>query len=190
MNFLPDVYVECDACGGGRFNEETVRVKYRGKSIADVLQMNVREALEVFSEVPRIRRPLELLCDVGLDYISLGQPSYTLSGGEAQRIKLVEELSKKSEGKALYLMDEPSTGLHMADVKRLVNVIQRLVDRGDTVVVIEHNMDIISSADWVIDMGPVGGENGGKLLFQGTPKQMLSTRGKSITAPYLREHLG
>ncbi len=189
MNFLPDVYVECDTCRGGRFNEETLRVTYRGKSIADVLQMNVREALEVFSEVPRIRRPLELLCDVGLDYISLGQPSYTLSGGEAQRIKLVEELSKKSEGNALYLMDEPSTGLHMADVKRLVNVIQRLVDRGDTVVVIEHNMDIISSADWVIDMGPVGGEKGGELLFQGTPKQMLSTNGKSITAPYLREHL-
>jgi len=191
MNFLPDVFVECETCSGQRFNDETLRIRYDGHSIADVLGLQVRDAVVLFKDVPRLRRPLELLSAVGLDYLSLGQPSHTLSGGEAQRIKLVEELAKKSGGNALYLMDEPSTGLHMHDVKKLVEVIQRLVDRGDTVFVIEHNMDVIAAADWLVEMGPQGGAEGGEVLFQGPPSQLTKKRSsRSRTRPFLREHLG
>ena len=190
MNFLPDVFVTCETCKGQRYNEETLRVKYRGYNIAEILALPVREAVEVFQDVPRLRKPLELLSAVGLDYLSLGQQSHTLSGGEAQRIKLVEELAKKSAANALYLMDEPSTGLHMHDVGKLIEVIQRLVDRGDTVCVIEHNMDIIASADWLVEMGPQGGEDGGHVLFSGTPASLVKKSPKhSITAPFLKEHL-
>ena len=189
MNFLPDVFVECDICTGKRFNEETLRVKYKGYSIADILGMAVRDAVKVFKDVPRLRRPLELLSDVGLDYLSLGQPSHTLSGGEAQRIKLVEELSKKSDGNALYLMDEPSTGLHMHDVKKLVSVLQKLVDRGDTVFVIEHNMDMIGAADWLVEMGPQGGIEGGHVLYQGVPRDLVKRKvPRSKTRSFLKEH--
>ena len=188
MSFLPEVYAPCDACNGRRYNADTLAVRYRGRSMADVLELTVDEALELFEAVPAARRPLELLRDVGLGYLTLGQPSGSLSGGEAQRVKLVEELRKQGGAGAVYLMDEPSTGLHASDLARLLAVLQRLVDRGDTVVIIEHNLDVVASADWIIDLGPGGGEHGGALVYQG-PRDGLLTQEGSLTAPHLRRFL-
>ncbi len=176
MHFLPDVYVHCEECQGRRFNEATLAVRYKEKSIADVLDLTVREALELFAAHPHVREPLALLADVGLDYLHLGQPSPTLSGGEAQRIKLARELSRRGTGRTLYILDEPTTGLHFDDVRKLLEVLQRLVDAGNTVVVIEHNLDVVKSADWVIDLGPEGGPLGGQLVAQGTPEQVARVR--------------
>ena len=189
MSFLPDVYVACEECNDRRFNEETIAVTYRGKSIADVLAMTMEEALEVFAAVPSIERCLRLLCDIGLGYLTLGQPSNTLSGGEAQRIKLAYELSKESHGSTLYVLDEPTTGLHFADIERLIAALHRLVDRGNTVVTIEHNLDIVKEADYVVDLGPEGGEGGGRIVFSGSPEQLLADGAGSYTARFLREHL-
>ncbi|RIL07043.1 MAG: excinuclease ABC subunit UvrA [Proteobacteria bacterium] len=176
MHFLPDVYVHCEACQGRRFNEATLAVRYKDKSIADVLDLTVREALELFSAHPSVRGPLQLLADVGLDYIHLGQPSPTLSGGEAQRIKLARELARRGTGRTLYILDEPTTGLHFDDVRKLLGVLQRLVEVGNTVLVIEHNLDVVKTADWVIDLGPEGGPDGGQLVAQGTPEQVARVR--------------
>jgi excinuclease ABC subunit A len=186
MNFLPDVYVTCEVCKGKRYNSETLEAAYRGKSIADVLDMNVDEGLEFFKSLPRIRRKLETLHDVGLGYIRLGQPATTLSGGEAQRVKLATELSRRSDGRTLYILDEPTTGLHMADIHRLLDVLQRLVDAGDTVLVIEHNLDVIKSADWVIDLGPEGGAKGGEVVAEGTPED-LAAMPHTYTGQFLRK---
>ena len=164
MHFLPDVYVPCEACHGKRYNRDTLEVRYKGKNIAEVLEMSVEEAVEFFANVPRIARRLKTLHDVGLGYIKLGQPATTLSGGEAQRVKLASELSKVATGRTLYILDEPTTGLHFADIDKLLEVLQRLVDQGNTVVVIEHNLDVIKSADWVIDLGPEGGDEGGAVV--------------------------
>ncbi|NYT21771.1 MAG: excinuclease ABC subunit UvrA [Methanomicrobiales archaeon] len=188
MNFLPDVYIECEECRGKRYNRETLEVKYKGKSIADVLDMTVEEALQLFANIPTIRHKLETLSDVGLDYIKLGQSSTTLSGGEAQRIKLTRELSKKATGKTLYLLDEPTTGLHFHDVKKLIAVLNRLVDKGNTVVVIEHNLDVIKSADHIIDLGPDGGDDGGTVVATGSPEE-VACNGKSYTGLFLRKML-
>ena len=185
MNFLPDVYVECEECKGTRYNKETLEVKYNGKSIAEVLDMTVAEALEHFKKIPFIYDKLDTLARVGLDYIKLGQSSTTLSGGEAQRIKLTRELSKKATGKTIYLLDEPTTGLHFEDVKKLISVLNDLVDMGNTVVVIEHNLDVIKSADHIIDMGPEGGNDGGKIIAKGTPEEIMKVKG-SYTAEYLK----
>jgi len=184
MHFLPDVYVTCDECRGRRFNEATLTVLYKGRSIADVLDLTIAEALELFAAHPRIRRPLELLADVGLDYLHLGQPSPTLSGGEAQRIKLARELARRGTGRTLYILDEPTTGLHFDDVRKLLEVLQRLVAAGNTVVVIEHNLDVIRSADWVIDLGPEGGPDGGQVIATGTPEQVAQ-----VEASYTGQHL-
>ncbi len=189
MHFLPPVYVTCEMCKGTRYNRETLEVLYKGKNIAEVLDMTVDEAYEFFYHQPPIRRKLELLRDVGLGYIKLGQLATTLSGGEAQRIKLARELSKKETGRTLYLLDEPTTGLHMDDVKKLIQVLQRLVDRGNTVVVIEHNLDVIKCADWIIDLGPEGGDRGGYIVAEGTPEQIMENQ-KSYTGKYLRKYLG
>ena len=186
MNFLPDVYVTCDVCRGKRYNYETLQVKYKGRSIADVLELTVEEALPLLETNPQIRPKLQTLLDVGLGYIHLGQSSTTLSGGEAQRIKLAKELSKRQTGRTFYVLDEPTTGLHFEDVRKLLEVLQRLVDLGNTVVVIEHNLDVIRSADWVIDLGPDGGEDGGMLVAAGTPEQVKKSR-KSFTAEALRK---
>jgi excinuclease ABC subunit A len=188
MHFLPDVYVRCEECSGKRFNDATLRVAYKGRSIADVLELTVREAQELFAAHPSISGPLQLLMDVGLDYLHLGQPSPTLSGGEAQRIKLARELSKRATGRTLYLLDEPTTGLHFDDVKKLLGVIDRLVDTGNTVVVIEHNLDVIKTADWVVDLGPEGGPAGGRIVAQGTPERVAATRG-SHTGRHLKRLL-
>ncbi|MCR4428724.1 MAG: excinuclease ABC subunit UvrA [Caldiserica bacterium] len=188
MVFLPDVYVPCDVCKGRRYNRETLEVKYRGKSIADVLDMTVEEALEFFQNIPPIRRKLQLLSDVGLGYIRLGQPATTLSGGEAQRIKLTAELSKRDTGRTLYILDEPTTGLHFADVQRLLDVLNRLVDAQNTVIVIEHNLDVIKCADWIIDLGPEGGDEGGRVIFTGTPEEIVSCK-DSYTGQFLKEFL-
>jgi excinuclease ABC subunit A len=188
MHFLPDVYVPCEVCKGKRYNSEVLEVKYKGKSIADVLDMTVDEALEFFEDVPNIRRKLQLMADVGLGYIKLGQPSTTLSGGEAQRIKLAKELSKMPTGRTLYILDEPTTGLHFEDVRKLIDVLHRLVDNGNTVLVIEHNLDVIKNADWVIDLGPEGGDDGGYLVAEGTPEDIAKVEG-SYTGMYLREVL-
>ena len=174
MHFLPDVYVPCEQCHGKRYNRETLDIRFKGKTISDVLEMSVEEALEFFSKIPKIKRRLQTLHDVGLDYIRLGQPATTLSGGEAQRIKLSSELSKVATGDTLYILDEPTTGLHFADVQRLLDVLGRLVDVGNTVVVIEHNLDVIKTADWIIDLGPEGGEGGGELVAAGTPEQVAA----------------
>ena len=174
MHFLPDVWIECDTCSGARYNPETLAVRYRGKNISDVLQMSCREALELFSNIPKIRRTLETLCDVGLDYVRLGQPAPTLSGGEAQRVKLAAELARPDTGRTLYVLDEPTTGLHFDDLAKLLEVLQRLVDLGNTVVVIEHNLDVIKSADWVIELGPEAGHEGGQLVTAGTPEQVVA----------------
>jgi excinuclease ABC subunit A len=188
MHFLPDVYVPCEVCKGTRYNSEVLEVKYKGKSIADVLDMTVDEALEFFEDVPNIRRKLQVMADVGLGYIKLGQPSTTLSGGEAQRIKLAKELSKMPTGRTLYILDEPTTGLHFEDVRKLIDVLHRLVDNGNTVLVIEHNLDVIKNADWVIDLGPEGGDDGGYLVAEGTPEDVAKVEG-SYTGMYLREVL-
>ncbi len=175
MHFLPDVYVPCEQCHGRRYNRETLEVRFKGKSIADVLEMPVEEAVEFFAQIPKIQRRLQTLHDVGLDYIRLGQPATTLSGGEAQRVKLATELSKVATGDTLYILDEPTTGLHFADVERLLEVLDRLVDAGNTVVVIEHNLDVIKSADRIIDLGPEGGDAGGELVATGTPEQVAGS---------------
>jgi len=189
MHFLADVYVRCEECQGRRFNEATLAVRYKGKSIADVLELTVLEALELFSAHPKVRSPLELLAEVGVDYLHLGQPSPTLSGGEAQRIKLARELSRRATGKTLYILDEPTTGLHFDDVKKLLSVLHRLVDSGNTVIVIEHNLDVIKTADWVIDLGPEGGPGGGRLVCEGTPEQVARVKG-SFTGQHLKQVLG
>ena len=186
MHFLPDVYVPCEVCGGKRYNRETLEVKYKGKSIFDVLDMTVEEALQFFEHVPSIRRKIETLYDVGLSYIKLGQPSTTLSGGEAQRIKLATELSKRSTGKTIYILDEPTTGLHFADIHRLLDILHTLVNNGNTVIVIEHNLDVIKTADHIIDMGPEGGENGGYIIAQGTPEEIMQVP-QSYTGKYLKK---
>lgn len=188
MHFLPDVYVPCEVCGGKRYNRETLDVKYKGKSIYDVLNMTVEEAVHFFENVPSIRRKIETLYDVGLSYIRLGQPSTTLSGGEAQRIKLAAELSKRDTGHTIYILDEPTTGLHFADVHKLVDILHRLADGGNTVVVIEHNLDVIKTADYIIDMGPEGGDGGGTVIAKGTPEQVAQTEG-SYTGDYIRKLL-
>ena len=176
MHFLPDVYVPCEVCGGKRYNRETLDVKYKGKSIYDVLDMTVEEALEFFKNVPKIQNKIQSLYDVGLSYVKLGQPSTELSGGEAQRIKLATELSRKSTGKTIYILDEPTTGLHFADVHKLVEILRRLSDGGNTVVVIEHNLDVIKTADYIIDMGPEGGDGGGTVIAQGTPEEICEVK--------------
>ena len=188
MHFLPDVYVPCEVCGGKRYNRETLDVKYKGKSIYDVLNMTVEEALDFFGPVPSIKRKIQTLYDVGLSYIRLGQPSTELSGGEAQRVKLATELSKKSTGRTVYILDEPTTGLHFADVDKLVSILQRLTDGGNTVIVIEHNLDVIKTADYIIDMGPEGGDRGGTVIAKGTPEQVAECK-DSYTGQYIREML-
>ena len=188
MHFLPDVYVPCEVCGGKRYNRETLEVKYKGKSIYDVLDMTVEEALKFFENVPSIRRKIETLYDVGLSYIKLGQPSTTLSGGEAQRIKLATELSRRSTGKTIYILDEPTTGLHFADVHKLTEILRRLADDGNTVIVIEHNLDVIKTADYIIDIGPEGGDRGGTIVAQGTPEEVAKNP-KSYTGRYIQEIL-
>ena len=185
MHFLSDVYVPCEVCKGKRYNRETLEVKYKGKSINDVLEMSVEEGMEFFSNIPKIYRKLKTLYEVGLGYIKLGQPATTLSGGEAQRVKLATELSKRSTGKTIYILDEPTTGLHIADVHRLVDVLQLLVDGGNTVVVIEHNLDLIKTADYLIDLGPEGGDGGGTIVAKGTPEQVAKVE-KSFTGQYLK----
>jgi excinuclease ABC subunit A len=188
MHFLPDVYVPCETCHGRRYNKETLEVRFKGKAIADVLEMSVEEALEFFAKIPKIRRRLQTLHDVGLDYVKLGQPATTLSGGEAQRVKLAAELSKVATGRTLYILDEPTTGLHFADIEKLLEVLQRLVDAGNTVLVIEHNLDVIKQADWIVDLGPEGGEDGGELIAAGTPEDVAEVDG-SYTGQYLRNVL-
>jgi excinuclease ABC subunit A len=202
MHFLPDVWVPCEECDAKRYNEDVLEVKLHGRSIADVLEMPCGEAVEVFADRPRIQRVVQTLCDVGLDYITLGQSAPTLSGGEAQRVKLAAELARPATGHTLYLLDEPTTGLHFGDIEKLLLVMQRLVEIGNSVVVIEHNLDVIKCADWVIDMGPGAGVHGGHVVFEGTPEQLARTaEGKldspgqrgdvmSVTAPFLAESLG
>ena len=185
MHFLPDVYVPCEVCKGKRYNRETLEVKYKGKSIYDVLNMTVEEALTFFENVPSIYRKIETLYQVGLSYIRLGQPSTTLSGGEAQRIKLATELSRKSTGKTIYILDEPTTGLHFADVHKLTEMLQKLVENGNTVIVIEHNLDVIKTADYIIDMGPEGGDGGGTVVAQGTPEEVAECP-QSYTGYYIK----
>jgi excinuclease ABC subunit A len=186
MNFLPDVYVTCDVCRGRRYNHETLQVKYKGKSIADLLEMSVEDSLEMLTNIPQVHAKLKTLNEVGLGYLHLGQSSTTLSGGEAQRIKLAKELSKRQTGKTFYLLDEPTTGLHFEDVRHLMEVIQRLVDMGNTVLVIEHHLDVIKSADYLIDLGPEGGEAGGKIVATGTPEEVMRIKA-SHTAQALRK---
>ena len=188
MHFLPDVYVPCEVCHGKRYNRETLEVKYKGKSIYDVLNMTVEEALEFFEHVPSIKRKIQTLYDVGLSYIRLGQPSTELSGGEAQRIKLASELSKRSTGKTIYILDEPTTGLHFADVHKLIEILQRLCEGGNTVVVIEHNLDVIKTADYLIDIGPEGGDNGGTVVAFGTPEEVAANP-VSYTGQYVSKYL-
>jgi len=184
MNFLPNVYVECKECHGRRYNDEALEIHYKGKDISEVLQMTADEAMNFFDDIPNIHNKLKTLVDVGLGYIKLGQPATTLSGGEAQRIKLATELSRRSSGKTLYILDEPTTGLHFDDVKRLLEVLQRLVDKGNTVLIIEHNLDVIKSSDWVIDLGPEGGDKGGYVVAAGTPVQVAKVQ-ESHTGRYL-----
>lgn len=188
MHFLPDIYVPCEVCKGKRYNHETLEVKYKGRTIADVLDMTVEEALDFFSNIPKIKQKIQTLYDVGLGYIKLGQPSTTLSGGEAQRVKLATELSKRATGKTLYILDEPTTGLHIADVHRLVNILQRLVDTGNTIIVIEHNLDLIKTADYIIDLGPEGGDGGGEIVAVGTPEQICKND-RSYTGKFLKKYL-
>jgi excinuclease ABC subunit A len=184
MNFLPDVLIPCEVCNGKRYNRETLEVRFKGKSIADVLDMTINQAVEFFSGIPNILKKIKVLQDIGLGYIKLGQPSSTLSGGENQRVKLATELAKKDTGKTLFILDEPTTGLHFEDVNTLLSILNRLVDRGNTVLVIEHNIDVIKAADYVIDMGPEGGANGGEICTTGTPEEVAKTN--SPTAPFLK----
>jgi len=188
MHFLPDVYVPCEVCKGKRYNRETLQVKYKGKTIAEVLDMTVEESLEFFESVPNITRKIQTMYDVGLGYIKLGQPSTQLSGGEAQRIKLATELSKRSTGKTLYILDEPTTGLHIADIHKLIKVLNKLVDGGNAVVVIEHNLDVIKTSDYIIDLGPEGGDKGGTIVFQGTPEELCKVP-ESYTGQFLSKVL-
>ena len=188
MNFLPDVYIPCDVCGGRRFNRETLEVRYKGKNIDDVLNMSIEEAADFFVSIPHIARKLETLLSVGLGYVKMGQSALTLSGGEAQRVKLANELSRRSTGKTLYILDEPTTGLHFADVKQLMEVIQRLADQGNTVVMIEHNLDVIVQADHIIDMGPEGGLRGGQIVAEGTPEEVANVK-ESYTGQYIAQML-
>ena len=185
MHFLPDIYVPCEVCRGKRYNRETLEVRYKGKSIADVLDMTVEEALEFFAPLPRLAKKLQTLYDVGLGYVRLGQPSTTLSGGEAQRVKLATELSRKDTGRTLYVLDEPTTGLHVADVKRLLEILQRLCEGGSSVLVIEHNLDVIKTADYIIDLGPEGGNRGGTVVATGTPEEVAAVAGR-YTGQYLK----
>ena len=186
MNFLPDVYVHCDACDGKRYNKETLEVKYRGKSIGDVLNMTINQAVDFFENIPYLQQKLKVLQDVGLGYIQLGQPCTTLSGGESQRIKLATELAKKDTGKTLYILDEPTTGLHFEDINVLLGVIQKLINNGNSVIVIEHNLDVIKVADYLIDLGPGGGKEGGYVIAQGTPEQLAEVE-VSETGKFLKE---
>jgi excinuclease ABC subunit A len=188
MHFLPDVYVSCDICHGHRYNRETLEIKYKGKSIAEVLDMTVEDALEFFKAIPKIRQKMQTMMDVGLSYITLGQNATTLSGGEAQRIKLSKELSKTDTGQTLYILDEPTSGLHFHDIKQLLSVIFRLRDRNNTIVIIEHNLDVIKTADWVVDLGPEGGNKGGEIIAFGTPEE-VSMNPKSYTGQFLKKHL-
>jgi excinuclease ABC subunit A len=184
MHFLPDVYVPCEVCKGKRYNAQTLEVRYKGKTIADVLEMRVDEASELFSTIPRIHNKLKTICEVGLGYIKMGQPATTLSGGEAQRVKLATELSRRSTGRTFYVLDEPTTGLHFADIHKLLEVLQRLVQTGNTVLVIEHNLDVIKTADYLIDLGPEGGDRGGTVVGTGTPEE-LAANSASYTGAYL-----
>ncbi|MFP4697034.1 ATP-binding cassette domain-containing protein, partial [Thiohalospira sp.] len=184
MHFLPDIHVPCDVCGGKRYNRETLEVRYKGKNIHEVLEMTVEEAREFFDPVPAVARKLQTLMDVGLTYVKLGQSATTLSGGEAQRVKLARELSKRDTGRTLYILDEPTTGLHFHDIEQLLGVLVRLRERGNTILVIEHNLDVIKTADWVLDMGPEGGEGGGQLIAQGTPEEVAANP-LSHTGQYL-----
>ena len=188
MNFLPDVYVPCETCQGKRFNRETLEVRYKGKSISDVLNLSIEDALPFFEAVPKIKKVLKTLVDVGLGYITLGQPSTTLSGGEAQRIKLATELCKRDTGRTLYILDEPTTGLHFEDIRILMKVIQRLVQKGNTALIIEHNVDVMTQADYMIDLGPEGGAGGGRIVAVGTP-EVLAMSSVSLTAPFIARAL-
>jgi excinuclease ABC subunit A len=188
MHFLPDVYVPCEVCKGARYNRETLEVHYKGKNIADILDMTVEESVEFFRPIPRIYKKMQTMLDVGLGYIKLGQPATQLSGGEAQRVKLATELSRRSQGKTIYILDEPTTGLHVADVHKLLEVLQRLVDNGDTVLVIEHNLDVIKQADWIVDLGPEGGGRGGQIIAEGTPEDVCKVAG-SYTGQFLVKHM-
>jgi excinuclease ABC subunit A len=187
MHFLPDIYVECEECAGKRYNKQALDIHYKNKDISEVLQMTVREAFEFFINVPPLREKLKILADVGLGYLQLGQPATTLSGGEAQRIKLATELSKRATGKTLYILDEPTTGLHFEDVNRLLEVLNKLVDRKNTVLVIEHNLDVIKSCDWIVDLGPEGGDKGGEIIGTGTPKDIANIK-KSYTGKFLKKY--
>ena len=188
MHFLPDVYVPCEVCGGTRYNSETLEVKFKGKSIYDVLEMTVEEALTFFENFPKIKNKLQMLYDVGLSYIKLGQSATTLSGGEAARVKLAKELQKKHTGKSLFILDEPTTGLHTDDIKKLLVILNRIVDNGDTVLVIEHNLDVIKVADYIIDLGPEGGDMGGTIVAKGTPEEIVKVK-ESYTGEYLKKYL-
>ncbi|HED34039.1 MAG TPA: ATP-binding cassette domain-containing protein, partial [Gammaproteobacteria bacterium] len=188
MHFLPDIYVPCDVCKGKRYNRETLDIKYKGKSIDEVLQMTIEEAVDFFSAIPVIHRKLQTLMDVGLSYITLGQRATTLSGGEAQRIKLARELSKRDTGSTIYILDEPTTGLHFHDVEQLLQVLYRLRDHGNTIIIIEHNLDIIKTADWIIDMGPEGGSGGGQIIAEGSPEEVAGSP-VSFTGQYLQKIL-
>jgi len=190
MHFLPDVYVTCEVCKGKRYNRETLEVRYKGRNIADVLDMTVAAALDFFGPVPAIKQKLQTLHDVGLDYIRLGQSATTLSGGEAQRVKLATELSRRATGRTLYILDEPTTGLHFADIRRLLEVLNQLVDQGNTVVIIEHNMDVIKTADWVVDLGPEGGHDGGRVIATGTPEEVARQADRSYTGQFLKKVVG
>jgi excinuclease ABC subunit A len=189
MNFLPDVFVDCEGCGGERFNEDTLAIRFNGKNVADIFRMTVEEAVPFFQACPKIARPLKILADIGMGYITLGQASNTLSGGEAQRIKLAYELGKESHGKTLYVLDEPTTGLHFADVEKLIRILHRLVEMGNTVVTIEHNLDIIKEADYLIDLGPEGGDNGGRVVACGSPLEITMDGKQSYTAHFLRDYM-
>jgi excinuclease ABC subunit A len=189
MNFLPDVYVPCEVCHGARYNRETLEVHYKGKTIAEVLDMSIEEAAEFFEPISGIHRYLSTLVDVGLGYVRLGQPAPTLSGGEAQRVKLAAELQKRSTGRTIYILDEPTTGLHFDDIRKLLNVINGLVDKGNTVIVIEHNLDVIKTSDWIVDMGPEGGAGGGTIVAEGTPEDVAAVP-ESYTGKFLAEVVG
>ena len=188
MNFLPDVLVPCEECSGKRYNRETLEVRFKGKSIAEVLDMTINQAVEFFENIPAILSKIKVLQEVGLGYIKLGQPSSTLSGGECQRVKLAAELSKRDTGKTIYILDEPTTGLHFEDIKILLEVLNKLVKKGNTIIVIEHNLDVIKCADYIIDLGPEGGRNGGQIMAVGSPEEVIKCK-KSVTAEYLKNEM-